>query len=89
MDVNVYTDASDMWWGIVTNTQTYASLWTPEELPNHIYYKDLKTGYLATLPPELQGWTISILSDNTMNLAYIRPFGGTRSPHLMNLSFHL
>ncbi|KAG1276013.1 hypothetical protein G6F66_012649 [Rhizopus arrhizus] len=82
----VFTDASNSGWGIVLNNQVMNGTWTPEELAQHINYRELAVIWKCVKMKQLQGQVLRIYCDNTSAIAYVRHFGGTRSPALMELA---
>ncbi|KAG1530144.1 hypothetical protein G6F51_013931 [Rhizopus arrhizus] len=60
--------------------------WTPEELAQHINYRELAVIWKCVKMKQLQGQVLRIYCDNTSAIAYVRHFGGTRSPALMELA---
>lgn len=88
-DFDVYTDASDKGWGIVVDGSTFAGQWKSSVLQEHINAKELRTVMIATQLPHLQGKVLNIVCDNMTTIAHIQRFGGTRSPHLMDLADNL
>ena len=82
----IYTDASDLGWGIIHNNTTIAGIWHPRDRDQHINWKELQAIWHAINLPQLQGKRIMVYCDNTTTIAYINKFGGTRSELLMALA---
>ena len=82
----IYTDASDLGWGIIHNNTTIAGIWHPRDRDQHINWKELQAIWHAINLPQLQGKRIMVYCDNTTTIAYINKFGGTRSESLMALA---
>lgn len=82
----IFTDASDQGWGIIFNNHVMKGTWTQEELNQHINYRELAVIWKCVNLRALQGQVLRIYCDNTSAIAYIRHFGGTRSPALMELA---
>lgn len=82
----VYTDASDQGWGIVSQAQTWHDQWTPQECTQHINWKELMVIWKAIHIPHFIGKCLQIYCNNMTTIAYVNNFGGTGSPHLMDLA---
>ena len=82
----VFTDASDAGWGIVSDRYAKSGTWTGPLLSKHINYKELLVVWKVVTHPRFQGKRLLIYCDNTTTLAYVNKFGGTRSPELMELA---
>lgn len=82
----VFTDASDLGWGIIVNNEILHGSWTEEELHSHINYRELLVIWKCLQLPHLQGQVLRIYCDNVTAIAYVRRFGGTRSLPLMQLA---
>ncbi|KAG2222342.1 hypothetical protein INT45_009815 [Circinella minor] len=84
--LEVFTDASDLRWGLVYNMTIVSGTWTPHQRQQHINYKELLTIRHAIQQPALTGKNLRIYCDNTTTIAYINHFGGTHSTMLMTLA---
>jgi Reverse transcriptase (RNA-dependent DNA polymerase) len=82
----IYTDASDLGWGIIHNSTTISGKWHLKDQDQHINWKELQAVWHAINLPQLQGKRIMVYCDNTTTIAYINKFGGTRSEPLMHLA---
>lgn len=85
-DVEVFTDASEEAWGWVIEGKEVSRLWTREEHPRHINWKELRVIWHLVRQPEMKGKTIHVICDNMTTIAQINKFGGTRSTALLKLT---
>jgi Reverse transcriptase (RNA-dependent DNA polymerase)/DNA N-6-adenine-methyltransferase (Dam) len=82
----VFTDASDLGWGIVWHDQTWSGQWGPQEVSQHINWKELMVIWKVTQLRHLQGSVIRVYCDNMTTIAYVNKFGGTKSAPLLELA---
>lgn len=82
----VFTDASDLGWGIIYDSQTLQGTWTNDDLHQHINYRELPVIWKLIQLPQLQGQVLRVYCDNIWAIAYVKNFGGTRSAALMDLA---
>lgn len=75
--IDVYMDASDSSWGIVTRNQSWSGSWSAHQHCLHINVKELLTVYMAMDLQVCRGRTLNIICDNTSTITYINRFGGT------------
>lgn len=85
-EAELYTDASDLGWGIVTQNHTWRGQWNTKDQQQHINWKELMVIWKAIHLPKFQGKCLQIYCDNMTTIAYVNKFGGTRSPLLMDLA---
>lgn len=85
-ETDIFTDASDHGWGIVIGNKTWHGAWSPQDVKQHINWKELQTVFLAVTLPQVQGRMANIVIDNTATIAYVNKFGGTKSPPLMEIA---
>ena len=84
----LFTDASDTSWGTTLGTDHLSGLWTPEISCFSINHRELLAvlyairGFLHLL----RGQSVSLFTDNTSALAYLRKQGGTKSATLNSVA---
>lgn len=88
-DLDLYTDSSDLHWGIVHDSNTLSGSWTETETTQHINVKELLVVEHALHLPEVQGKTANIICDNTTTISYLNRFGGTKSPQLREVAIRI
>ena len=77
----IYTDASNLGWGIHSNGISNGDRWRPEEKDFHINVLELlaiKKG-IQSFCQDDQNLHIKVMSDNATAIAYIKNMGGTKS----------
>lgn len=78
IDMTIFTDASDLGWGITNGSSSSGGRWSIEEKDKHINIRELKAveigiiSYTKNTCPK----HIRIMSDNTTAIAYINNMGG-------------
>jgi len=85
-DVEIYSDASDLGWGIVSPERTLKGSWNTTDRLKHINWKELMTVWILVKQKKWQGRTILLHCDNKTVVAYLNKFGGTVSPELSKLA---
>ncbi|KAI5634616.1 hypothetical protein NE865_12679 [Phthorimaea operculella] len=85
------TDASGLGWGARLNNQRLSGLWSPQELSLHSNLKEMMAilKVLQSQCHHLSGSTVSVQSDNTTVISYLKNEGGTKSCHLMWLTYQI
>ena len=83
-ELMLYTDASDSGWGASLGSEHLSGWWSRDVSLFSINHRELLAVFLAirgflTL---LRGRTVSLFTDNTAALSYLRKDGGTRSSTL-------
>ena len=87
----LYTDASKVGWGAHCQFGHASGLWSVQFQRNHINFLELMAVFLALKEflPHLAGRWVTVSSDNTTSLAYIRNQGGSFSRKLSLLAEEL
>ena len=83
-DLVLYTGASDMGWGASLGSDHLSSWWSRDISLYSINHRELLAIFLAIrgFLPLLRGQTVSLFTDNTSALSYLRKEGVTRSSTL-------
>ena len=83
-DLVLYTDASDTGWGASLGSDHLSGSWSREISLYSINHRELLAIFLSIrgFLPLLCGQTVSLFTDNTSALSYLRKEGGTRSSTL-------
>ena len=83
-DLVLYTDASDTGWGASLGFDQLFGWWSHDVSLYSINHRELLAIFLAIQGclPILKGQTVSLFTDNTSALSYLRKEGGTRSSTL-------
>ena len=83
-DLVLYTDASDSGWGASLGSDHLSGWWSRHVSLYSINHRELLAVFLAIrgFLPLLRGQTVSLFTDNTVALSYLRKEGGTRSSTL-------
>ena len=83
-DLVLYTDASDTGWGASLGSDHLSGWWSRDVLLYSINHRELLAIFLAIqgFLPRLRGQTVSLFTDNTSALSYLRKEGDTRSSTL-------
>ena len=83
-DLVLYTDASDTGWGALLGFDHLSGWWSLDVSLYSINHRELLAIFLAIRGclPILKGQTVSLFTDNTSALSYLRKEGGTRSSTL-------
>ena len=78
IDMTIYTDASDLGWGITNSTSSSGGRWSTQEGETHINVRELKAIEIGVLSytKNTQPQHIRVMSDNTTAIAYINKMGG-------------
>ena len=78
---SLYTDASLLGWGAVSQDHSSGGHWAPDEASQHINCLELKAVYmgLQSFCQNLSQAHLRIFTDNTTAVAYINNMGGTHS----------
>lgn len=81
IDITIFSDASDLGWGITNGRNPSGGLWDEAERAQHINWKELKAVQIA-----IQSYCknklykhVRIMCDNTTAIAYINNMGGMQS----------
>lgn len=84
----IFSDASLTGWGAACGGKTTGGLWSAEERRFSINYLELLAIYLALrcFATNLSDCEILLRVDNTTAICYINRMGGTRFPHLNDLT---
>ena len=77
-DMLVSTDASDLGWGAMTQTDELKGHWDAREILTHINVKELMAVELTVraIARDLRGTHIHVQCDNMSTVAYINRMGG-------------
>ena len=83
-DLVLYTDTSDTGWGASLGSDHLSGWWSRDVSLYSINHRKLLAIFLAIrgFLPLLRGQTVSLFTDNTSALSYLRKEGGTRSSTL-------
>ena len=83
-DLVLYTDASDSGWGASLGSDHLSGWWSRDVSLYSINHRELLAVFLAIrgFLPLLRGQTVSLFTDNTSALSYLRKEWGTRSSTL-------
>ncbi|OLY78489.1 hypothetical protein AYI68_g7462 [Smittium mucronatum] len=84
-DRNLYR-CSDTDWGIIVDSSSYSWLWNPSQVSTHINSKELLIVLYALQLRNFVVRYVLIYSDNTTTSTYLRKFGVTTSPKLIEIS---
>ena len=87
-DLDFWSDASDVGWGVHLGPDVVSGLWSPEEACVSINTRELlavEKGLLR-FQASLVGPTVAVFVDNSTAVAYLRKLGGTRSLLLNKLA---
>ena len=90
--LSLYCDASNSGWGAwLSSDESISGTWSPEESELHINFLELKTVYLAIsqFSDILKDKIVTIFSDNTTAVQYLRRMGGTHSFSLCSLALDI
>ena len=82
----IYSDASDLGWGVTDGKNSIYGIWTKEQIKMHINYKELlavKFGF-KILAKNCENCHILLRIDNTTAISYINKMGGVR----LSLTFY-
>ena len=81
-EISMETDASTIGWGCRIESHLSQGLWSQQERQLHINILELRAIYNAIFQNKhlLQGKVVALYGDNTTALAYIKHWGGTKSP---------
>ena len=84
----LFSDASHYGWGAHLGDSLASGVWSPEERRFHINHLEMMAVFLAlqSFQQELSGSVVSLMSDNSTVVAYLRNSGGTRSESLSDLA---
>ena len=84
----LFTDVSDAGWGASLGSDHLSSLWSPDVSLFSISHRELLAVFLAILRflHLLRGRSVSLFTDNTSALSYLRKEGGTRSSTLNSMA---
>ena len=84
----LFTDASLHGWGAHLGDALVSGVWTPQQAVLHINHVELLAVFLAlqSFCHRQKGSVVSLLSDNSTVVAYLRNSGGTRSKSLSDLA---
>ena len=90
-DIIIFTDASKMGWGAVSNDVRTNGKWSAQEKMFHINVLELKGALLAiqALLKIHRQITVSVNMDNSTAVSYINHKGGTHSMELVLLTLEL
>jgi hypothetical protein len=89
--MTIFTDASDLGWGIKSETLETSGHWTPEERSQSINVRELKTILFALQlhAKSAQNSHINLFTDSITALKYVKKQGGTSSPTLQRLALQI
>ena len=89
-DVNLYTNASDQFWGGSLEGGQAWSLWSATERLLSINHRELLVvdRSLSAFRDQVQGLRVALFSDNTTTIAYLKKLGGTKFPTQRHHSVH-
>ena len=81
LQLDLWSDASDVCWEAHLGEEVASGLWAPEELDISINVRELLAIERALLwfAPQICGSSVSIFADNATAVAYLRNQGGTHS----------
>lgn len=84
----LFSDASQLGWGAHLGDSLASGVWSLEEKELHINHLELLAVFraLQSFRQELSGSVVSVMSDNSTVVAYLRKSGGTRSEPLSALA---
>ena len=84
----LFSDASHYGWGAHLGDSLALGVWSPEKRRFHINHLEMVAVFLAlqSFQQELSGSVVSLMSDNSTVVAYLRNSGGTRSESLSDLA---
>lgn len=82
IDLEIYTDASNLGWGGCLNDQCVNGRWSATETELHINVKELKAILFTvkSFTHLIRGKHIKVFCDNATAVAYVNQMGGTKSP---------
>lgn len=87
-EVEIYSDASGIGWGIFCDGQVANGFWTEEDKENHINHLELLAAFLGLqcFAKYLNSCQILLRIDNTTAIAYINRMGGIQFNNLNRLA---
>lgn len=86
--MEIFTDASNDGWGAHCNGVATGGRWAPEELGEHINVLELRAVLLGLGSLcRVSNQHISVRTDNTTTMAYVKHMGGVKSPQCQNIAF--
>ena len=91
LQLNLWSDASDVGWEAHLGEEVASGLWAPEELDISINVRELLASERALLwfAPQICGSSVSIFADNATAVAYLRNQGGTHSLLLNSIAHRI
>ena len=91
LDLDFWSDASDVSWGAHLGPEVASGLWPPKEASLSINARELLAVERGLLHfrSSVSHSTVAVFADNSMAMAYLRSAGGTRSPALSSIAQHI
>ena len=86
--LELWSDASDVGWGVLLDEQFASGLWAPEDVERSINARELLAieSALKWFAPLLAGSSVAVFADNSTAVSYLRNQGGTRSSFLNSIA---
>ena len=86
--LELWSDASDVSWGVHLDEQVASGLWAPEEVELSINARELLAieRALRWFAPHLVGSSVAVFADNSTAISYLRNQGGTHSSFLNSIA---
>ena len=86
--LELWSDASDVGWGVHLDEQFASGLWAPEDVERSINARELLAieSALKWFAPLLAGSSVAVFADKSTAVSYLRNQGGTRSSFLNSIA---
>ena len=88
LQLELWSDASDVGWGAHLDDQVASGLWAPEDVELSFNARELLAieRSLKWFAPLLAGSSVAVFADNSTAVSYLRNQGGTRSSFLNSVA---
>ena len=88
LQLELWSDASDVGWGAHLDEHVASGLWAPEDVERSINARELLAieRALKWFAPLLAGSSVAVFADNSTAVSYLRNQGGTRSSFLNSIA---
>ena len=88
LQLELWSDTSDVGWGAHWDEQVASGLWAPEDVELSINARELLAieRALRWFAPHLAGSSVAVFADNSTDISYLRNQGGTHSSFLNSIA---
>ena len=88
LQLELWSDTSDVGWGAHLDEQVASGLWAPEDVELSINARELLAieRALRWFAPHLAGSSVAVFADNSTAISYLRNQGGTHSSFLNSIA---